>query len=136
MSGPGRGPGPRGPMAGGAPGQKAQNFGPSAKRLLGTLRVDSATKTATVEGPARLHYMDALTVVVSGLVAGAPASLLFAVVDSERNALATAVSGSAWAAVPNAPGKVYAKYSLDTAAAPPQPRKIAPHAFSGSLSAA
>ncbi|WP_454261973.1 ABC transporter permease, partial [Pseudoxanthomonas mexicana] len=42
MSGPGRGPGPRGPMAGGAPGQKAQNFGPSAKRLLGTLRVDSA----------------------------------------------------------------------------------------------
>ncbi|WP_281653286.1 ABC transporter ATP-binding protein [Microbacterium aurum] len=29
-------------MAGGAPGQKAQNFGPSAKRLLGTLRVDSA----------------------------------------------------------------------------------------------
>ena len=40
MSGPGRGPGPRGPMAGGAPGQKAQNFGPSAKRLLGTLRVE------------------------------------------------------------------------------------------------
>ena len=34
--------GPRGPMGGGmgAPVQKAQNFGPSAKRLLGTLRVD------------------------------------------------------------------------------------------------
>jgi len=40
------GPGPRGPrggpMAGGAPVQKAQNFGPSARRLLGTLRVDRA----------------------------------------------------------------------------------------------
>lgn len=40
------GPGPRGPrggpMAGGAPLQKAQNFGPSARRLLGTLRVDRA----------------------------------------------------------------------------------------------
>jgi len=34
------GPGPRGPMAGGAPGQKAQNFGPSAKRLLRMLRTD------------------------------------------------------------------------------------------------
>jgi len=39
-------PGPRGPMGGRgpgggmAPGAKAQNFGPSAKRLLGTLRVD------------------------------------------------------------------------------------------------
>lgn len=42
MSGPGpRGPGPRGPMAGAAPLKKAQNFGPSAKRLLGTLRVDT-----------------------------------------------------------------------------------------------
>ena len=94
----------------------ANDYDPNGFNTL-TLRVDSATKTATVEGPARLHYMDALTVVVSGLVTGAPASLLFAVVDSERNALATAVSGSAWAAVPNAPGKVYAKYSLDTAAA-------------------
>ena len=41
------GPGPRGPrggpMAGGAPLQKAQNFGPSARRLLGTLRVDRAS---------------------------------------------------------------------------------------------
>ncbi|MEO2135692.1 ABC transporter ATP-binding protein [Microbacterium sp.] len=41
------GPGPRGPrggpMAGGAPVQKAQNFGPSARRLLGTLRVDRAS---------------------------------------------------------------------------------------------
>lgn len=40
------GPGPRGPrggpMAGGAPVQKAQNFGPSARRLLATLRVDNA----------------------------------------------------------------------------------------------
>lgn len=40
------GPGPRGPrggpMAGGAPVQKAQNFGVSARRLLGTLRVDTA----------------------------------------------------------------------------------------------
>lgn len=40
------GPGPRGPrggpMAGGAPTQKAQNFGPSARRLLATLRVDRA----------------------------------------------------------------------------------------------
>lgn len=40
------GPGPRGPrggpMAGGAPVQKAQNFGPSARRLLSTLRVDRA----------------------------------------------------------------------------------------------
>lgn len=40
------GPGPRGPrggpMAGGAPVQKAQNFGASARRLLGTLRVDRA----------------------------------------------------------------------------------------------
>ncbi|MFT3798567.1 ABC transporter ATP-binding protein [Microbacterium sp.] len=41
MSGPGRG-GP-GPMRGmGGPAQKAQNFGPSAKRLLGTLRPDAA----------------------------------------------------------------------------------------------
>ena len=34
--------GPRGPMGGGmgAPVVKAQNFGPSAKRLLGTLRTD------------------------------------------------------------------------------------------------
>ncbi|MGB4780308.1 ABC transporter ATP-binding protein [Microbacterium sp.] len=40
MSGPGGGRGPRGPMAG-APTQRAQNFGPSAKRLLGTLRVDA-----------------------------------------------------------------------------------------------
>jgi len=40
------GPGPRGPrggpMAGAAPVQKAQNFGPSARRLLGTLRPDRA----------------------------------------------------------------------------------------------
>jgi len=44
------GPGPRGPRggpglagpAGGAPVQKAQNFGVSARRLLGTLRVDNA----------------------------------------------------------------------------------------------
>lgn len=48
MSGPGRGPGPRGPMAGGAPTQKAQNFGPSAKRLLGTLRVDTVRLVAVL----------------------------------------------------------------------------------------
>jgi ATP-binding cassette, subfamily B, multidrug efflux pump len=42
-AGPARGPGGRGPMGGmmGAPAQKAQNFGPSAKRLLGTLRPDA-----------------------------------------------------------------------------------------------
>ena len=38
--GPGGGRGPMG-RGGGAPVQKAQNFGPSAKRLLGTLRVDT-----------------------------------------------------------------------------------------------
>ncbi|MCR2785346.1 MULTISPECIES: ABC transporter ATP-binding protein [unclassified Microbacterium] len=47
MSGPGprgpggmSGPGPRGPGAVALPVQKAQNFGPSAKRLFGMLRVD------------------------------------------------------------------------------------------------
>ncbi|QIG41048.1 ABC transporter ATP-binding protein [Microbacterium sp. 4R-513] len=33
-------PMPRGPMGQAGPGEKAQNFGPSAKRLLGTLRTD------------------------------------------------------------------------------------------------
>ncbi|WP_396668589.1 ABC transporter ATP-binding protein [Microbacterium sp. R86528] len=42
MSGPSRpGPGPRGPGGNTAPVVKAQNFGPSAKRLLGTLRTDT-----------------------------------------------------------------------------------------------
>ncbi|BDV30168.1 ABC transporter ATP-binding protein [Microbacterium terricola] len=42
VAAPARGPaGPRGPMGGMVPpGAKAQNFGPSAKRLLGTLRTD------------------------------------------------------------------------------------------------
>jgi ATP-binding cassette subfamily B multidrug efflux pump len=37
---PRRMPMPRGPMGQAGPGEKAQNFGPSAKRLLGTLRTD------------------------------------------------------------------------------------------------
>ena len=82
-----------------------------------TLRVDPATQVAAVEGPARLHYADSVTFVISGLKVADPSALLFAVVDGDRNSLATLVAGSAWAAVPNAPGKFYAKYAIDTAAA-------------------
>ncbi len=47
---PARGPmgGGRGPMAGMMPGGKAQDFGPSAKRLLGTLRPDAAKLVAVL----------------------------------------------------------------------------------------
>ena len=38
---PRRMPMQRGPMGQAGPGEKAQNFGPSAKRLLGTLRTDT-----------------------------------------------------------------------------------------------
>lgn len=38
---PRRMPMPRGPMGQAGPGEKAQNFGPSAKRLLGTLKTDT-----------------------------------------------------------------------------------------------
>ena len=51
MSGGGasrRAPGPRGPMGQAAPGEKAQNFLPSAKRLLGTLRTDTPKLVAVV----------------------------------------------------------------------------------------
>lgn len=46
-------PGPRGPLGGrgpgmAAPGAKAQNFGPSARRLIGTLRVDAPKLVAVL----------------------------------------------------------------------------------------
>lgn len=79
-----------------------------------TLRACKPTAAAFQEGLQDLHYGDAVTLVVTGVTGCVPSELLFGVYDKDSAVLNTA---AVWAFVPGTKDRVYANFSLATAAA-------------------